>query len=107
MADQLRNPITNEPVDEIIKQDEAEKRGYFDFQFMLKNLEDENEFVKFFIVNGKKIIVDIKKPNLEYKKPPLLNHARILDDMTGRVASAGNAVAACGLDDEGCISCSG
>ena len=79
------NPINGEPVDEIIKEREAKARGYFDMQFLLKYLEDDNEFVKYFIIDGKKIIVDIEKPYLQYKKPTQINHERVLntDEFTG------------------------
>lgn len=111
MVEQLRNPITNEVVDEIIKEKEAKERGYFDLQFLLRNLEDENEFVKFFIVNKKKIIVDMDRPHLQYRKPVLVNHERVLQE-TAQTTEAPNlprvsTANACSIDDEGCTSCSG
>ena len=60
----LINPITGLPVDEIITEDEATKRGYFEYEFLLRYLEDDNEFIKYFVVDGKKIVVDLK--NLIY-----------------------------------------
>ena len=106
------NPITGEEVDEIIKESEAKQRGYFDFQFMLKYLEDENEFVKFFITNGKKIIVDIQKPNLQYKKPVILNHERVLStEPKSNVTTPSTTPVVpivCDISSEpSCLSCSG
>jgi hypothetical protein len=111
MAEQLRNPITNELVDEVIKEKEAKERGYFDLQFLLRNLEDENEFVKFFIVKGKKIIVDMDRPHLQYRKPVLIDHERVLQEITAKEKATNISnlpvASTCSLDDEGCVSCSG
>lgn len=74
----LRNPITGGPVDEIITEKEARRRKYFELEFLLRYLEDDNEFVKYFIVDGKKIIVDLEKPYLQYKKPTQINHERVI-----------------------------
>lgn len=75
----LRNPITGLPVDEIINEKEARKRGYFDLEFRLRYLEDDNEFVNYFVVEGKKIVVDLEKPYLQYKKKTQINHKRVLE----------------------------
>lgn len=97
------NPIDGKPVDEIIKEKEARKRGYFEMEFMLKYLEDDNEFVKFFIIDGKKVVVDIEKPYLQYKKPTDINQERVHQDLDVIPVSAN----ACAIDDPGCESCSG
>lgn len=109
--EQYINPITGKSVDKYLKEKEAREQGYFDFQFMLKYLEDENEFVKFYIVNGTSVLVDMEKPNLQYKKPIYLNYERVLQvDKSGQkennVLNISNAPV-CSLDDAGCISCSG
>lgn len=107
------NPITGEEVDEIIKESEAKLRGYLDFQFMLRYLEDENEFVKYFIVNGKKIIVDIQKPTLQYKKPVSIDHERVLrteprENTVPSIGTIGVVATTCNIDDQSsCLSCSG
>lgn len=107
----LKNPITGEVVDEIIKQKEAIERGYFDYQFILKYLEDENEFVKYFIVEGKKIVVDIAKPTLEYKKKTKMDYERVLQDNKQEKKEDNIPVVptpiACDTSDETCLSCSG
>ena len=112
---QFKNPITGEVADESISEKEAKQRGYFTFEFLLRHLEDENEFVKIFIVNGKKIVVNIDRPNLQYRKPVLINHERVLQEEEKAVRETpqmGNipgvpVPAVCDLDDEGCVSCSG
>ncbi len=104
------NPITGKEVDEIIKEKQAKERGYFDFQFMLKYLEDENEFVKYFIYEGKKIIVDMAKPMLEYKKKLNLDYERILQTTTQETHNNLSIVpvtGTCSIDDTSCVSCSG
>ena len=101
----LINPINGEPVDEVIKQKEAETRGYMDLQFILRHLEDENEFVMFFIVNGKKILVDISRPKFEYKKPTHINHERVLEvTFTGGEAKRSSGTG-CGIHDPVCEAC--
>ncbi len=106
----FKNPITGEYVDETIKEKEAVERGYFDFEFQLRYLEDENEYVKYFIINGKKIIVDMAKPHLQYKHKSKLNYERILSDTVGTAVPAipntTSTAVACSMD-EGCESCSG
>lgn len=104
----LINPITGEQVDEVIKEDEARKRGYLDFNFLLRHLEDENEFIKYFIVDGKKIIVDIARPNLQYKKPVSINHERvhqIEEKKETAVVPIIPAPATCNIDDGECVAC--
>ena len=109
--EQYINPITGKPVDKYLKEKDAKEQGYFDFQFMLRYLEDENEFVKFYIVDGVSVLVDMDKPNLQYKKKSNLNYERTLQ-ATEQKKEAGivpDLVSApsCNIDDEGCISCSG
>lgn len=104
------NPINGEKVDEVIKQKEAEARGYMDLQFMLKHLEDENEFVMYFIVAGKKILVDIARPKFEYKKPTHINHERVLGEVTfdgGATKQMEPVSRGCGLHEPVCEACSG
>lgn len=91
----LVNPIDGTQVDEIIKESEAKKRGYLEPEHYFRYLEDENEFVKLFIVNGKKIIVDMARPQLQYKKPVLINQERVLNDDSK----------SCSLDNPDCVSC--
>lgn len=109
--EQLINPMTGKPVDEIITEKEAKKRGYFDYQFLLKYLEDDNEFVKFFMYDGKEIIVDLEKPYLQYKKPTQINHERVLNDAKPekQINNSTNIYKSdtCNVDDEGCVNCSG
>lgn len=108
--EQLRNPITGQTVDEIIKQGEAEKRGYLELEFIMRYLEDENEFCKFFIIEGKRVIVDMNKPMTQYKKKPQINYERVHQTETKTPTTVVPTVpsgAACSIDDEGCISCSG
>jgi hypothetical protein len=111
MQERKINPITNQEVDEIIKEQEAKQRGFFEFEFLMRYLEDENEYVKYYIVNGKKIVVDMSKPVTQYKKPLNLNYERVLQTEKIREENV-NPVAVCptalcNLDDEDCISCSG
>ncbi len=102
------NPITGKFVDESITEKVAKERGYLDFEFMLRHLEDENEYVKFFIIEGKHIIVDIAKPNLQYKHKPSLNYERVLGghgvDIPVPVAPTATTAVVCSMD-EGCVSC--
>lgn len=106
---QLRNPIDGKIVDEIIKEKEARQRGYFELEFLLKYLEDDNEFVKYFIVNDKKIVVDLEKPYLQYKKKTQVNHERILQEKEKKVQVDQSTIvpvdACCDLVDGTCISC--
>jgi hypothetical protein len=108
---QLQNPITGQPVHEVITQNEATKRGYLTLEFLMAHLEDENESFKFFIIGDQHVIVNTNNPMTQYKKKPILDYSRILDtsgtpEEVGRVR-AEPGVKACSLDDEGCISCSG
>lgn len=109
--EQFINPITGKPVDKYLKEKEAREQGYFDFQFMLRHLEDENEFVKYYIVNGESIIVDMDRPNLQYKKPSNLNYDRILQEnkqvQKESNVSVVSSTDVCNIDDKSCISCSG
>jgi len=102
----LKNPITGNPVDEVISEKEGRKRGYFELEFILKHLEDDNEFVKYFIVAGKSIIVQLEKPYLNYKKPTQVNHERVLNglDIVQLKPVETVAAASCNMD-EGCVSC--
>ncbi len=75
---QLKNPITGSPVDEVITEKESRKRGFNDLQFRLKYLEDDNEFIEYYIVDGRRIIVEREKPYLNYKKKTEINHERVL-----------------------------
>jgi hypothetical protein len=102
---QLKNPIGGGPVDEVIGEKEARKRGYFDLQFILRHLEDDNEFVKFFVVEGKKIIVQLEKPYLQYKKSTQINHERILSSPVQTSVIQAITAPSCSMDDEGCVSC--
>ncbi len=109
-SEQLKNPITGESVDEIIKQSEGEKRGYLELEFIMRYLEDENEFCKFFIIEGKKVIVDMNKPMTQYKKKPVINYERVYETEAKTPTTVVPAIptpATCSIDDEGCISCSG
>lgn len=112
------NPITGKHVDECITEKEAKERGYLNFEFMLRYLEDENEYVKFFIIEGKHIIVDIAKPNLQYKHKPSLSYERLFKgeellsnsntrsaiSNTGGSSTSNTNPVACSMD-EGCVSC--
>jgi len=104
----LINPITGLPVDEIITEDEATKRGYFEYEFLLRYLEDDNEFIKYFVVDGKKIVVDLKKPYLQYRKPTQINHERVHNTEPEIIVVARPvelAVQACSIDNPDCESC--
>jgi len=110
--EQLINPITGEPADEIIKEREARQRGYLDFEFMLRYLEDESEFVKYFIIDGKKIVVDLDRPNLQYRKPLSINHERVLqtspkESPNNNVSSTTAPTCDISSKDDTCLSCSG
>lgn len=108
------NPITGKPVDELITEAEAVMRGYLTFEFMMRHLEDENESVKYFVVDDKKILVTLAKPMTHYKEKPTLNHARIFGetssygstDSVRPVLSSTPSPTVCVMD-EGCVSCSG
>jgi len=76
----LVNPITGLRVDEVIKEKEAKERGYLTLEFILKYLEDDNEFVKYFVIDGKRVIVSLDKPHTHYKKATQINHKRIHAD---------------------------
>lgn len=91
-VDSLINPITGEKVDERMKEREARAKGYLDFEFMCKYLEDENESVKYFIIDGKKLIVHMNNPITQYKKPTQINHVRIFAEN-------------CSIDDTECLAC--
>lgn len=112
VKESLVNPITGQKVDESISEEEAKSRGYLDLEFILAHLEDENEYVKYFVINGKKVIVHLRNPMTKYKKKPLINHERVLqttttEKKTSNVSSVSGNVT-CSLDDkDGCISCSG
>lgn len=99
------NPITGKPVDESITEKEGVERGYLDFQFMLRHLEDENEFVKYFVIEGKRIIVNMSKPHLQYKNKSNLDYERLFKDVEP-IESVSKPSSSCTLD-EGCESCSG
>ena len=51
------------------------------------------------------------RPHLQYRKPILLDHERVLQEATikEKVDNIPNipVASACSLDDEGCVSCSG
>ena len=105
----LKNPITGLSVDEIIKEKEAKERKYFELEFILRHLEDENESIKHFIVNGKHIIVQMNNPQTQYKKTPILNHERILGtEYEGGECRIDNPIVeptACSISDPECLSC--
>lgn len=105
---QLKSPITGAKVHEVISEKEGRKRGYFDFQFILRYLEDDNEFIKEFkLQDGTRILVQLEKPYLHYKKPTQINHERVLaDEQPIEVGKATLAAPVCNMD-EGCLSCSG
>lgn len=103
------NPITGQKnVEEVLTEKEARKRGYFDFDFLLRHLEDDNEFIKWFVIQGKHVIVDLEKPYLQYRKSTQINHDRILKE-DSQVSQVSNSIGitACAIEDQGCISCSG
>lgn len=95
----LINPIDGLAVDEIVKQREAKERGYLEPEFYLKYLEDENEFVKLFVVKGKRILMDVEKPQFQYNKPLMLDRERI--------HTKEEVPKACSIDDPSCEMCSG
>jgi hypothetical protein len=107
-AEQLKNPITGENVDEVVKEKEARQKGYLDLEFMMKYLEDENEFCKFFIVEGKKLVVDMDKPMTQYKKKTQLDYERVLQAKKEEKIDNIPAIpttSSCSIDDKECISC--
>lgn len=108
VKEQLRNPINGAVVDEIIKEKEARQRGYFDLQFLLRYLEDDNEFVKYFIIDGKKIVVDLEKPYLQYKKPTQINHDRVIPEAKSETQEDKLPTVptdCCSVDPGECLSC--
>lgn len=103
MTERLINPIDGLPVDEVVKEKEAKSRGYLDLEFILRHLEDENEFVKLFTVDGKRILVDMEKPMTQYRKPVQINHERLYSEKVEPVV----VPSTCAIDDPTCESCSG
>lgn len=101
----LKNPITGYPVDEVISEKEARKRGFNDLQFRLKYLEDDNEFVEYYVIDEKKIIVEREKPYLNYKKKTGINHERVLGAVTTNEVRNTVEPAVCSIDDPDCLSC--
>ncbi len=110
--ERLVNPITGEQVDESISELEAKKAGYLELEFLMKHLEDENEYVKFLIIDKKKVIVHMRNPMTQYKKKTNIDYERVLQEVKNKEEveklSPVLANSTCSLDDkEGCLSCSG
>ena len=104
----LINPITHEKVDEAITEAEAKKRGYLELEFMMRYLEDENEFTKYYIVEGKKIIVHMAKPMLQYKKKSAIDYERVLQEIKVEEKTNPSPIPVaptCNIGDEDCVSC--
>lgn len=103
----LINPISGQRVDEAISEVEAKKRGYLDFEFMMRHLEDENESVKYFVIAQKKVIVHMTRPR--YKQESNINHERVLQEAEKKkeanIASIIPVPNTCNIGDEGCVSC--
>lgn len=113
-GEQLINPFTSKPCSESITEKEAKERGYEDLQFILRHLENDNEFFQWFIIDNKDIIVKRSRPYLNYKKPTQINHERLFDEGVKAEAKTKQtpiipdlvATDACNLDSEdGCIAC--
>jgi hypothetical protein len=80
------------PIDEVLTEKEGKERGYLEFTFINNYLEDENETIKLFIVNGKRIVVQSLRP--KYGRPPQINYERVHAEP-----------AVCTIDDPECTSC--
>lgn len=108
--EQIINPIDGSPADERIEEVEAKKRGYLELAFILTYLEDENENVKVFDINGKKVVVHLKNPFTQYKKKTQINHERLLQEDTKKeevnIIPAVVNNPTCNIDDpDSCESC--
>lgn len=109
------NPITGvKDIDEVLKETEAKAKGYLEFDFLMKYLEDESEFVKYFIIDNKKIIVDMKNPTTQYKKKTILDYERVLQTNQEKDKKAQDNISnpldsspSCDVDSSSCVSCSG
>lgn len=102
------NAITGEnDIDILLTEAEAKERGYMDLEFILKYLEDENEFSMYFTYQGKKIKVDFKNPKTQYKKKSRINHERVLENVVYTGGEAKKNPPMCNLHDTACESCSG
>lgn len=104
------NAITGEhDIDILLTEHEAKEKGYMDLEFILKYLEDENEYSMYFLHEGKKIKVDLKNPKTQYKKPTKVNHDRVLGGVTFTGGEEKKTIqpGRCDIHDELCEACSG
>ena len=104
------NPITGEKdIEEVLKESEAKEKGYLDLEFLLKYLEDENEFSKYLIIDGKKILIDMKNPMTQYKKKTIMDYERVLQTNQEKQQTKELSVIptplVCSMDDENCLHC--
>jgi hypothetical protein len=110
--ERLINPISGEPVDESISELEAKKKGYLELEFLMKHLEDENEYVKFLLVDNRKVIVHMRNPMTQYKKKTNIDYSRVLQEVKEKEKvdklSPVPVNSTCSIDNkEECLSCSG
>lgn len=105
----LKCPISGLKADEQINEKEAKIRKYLDLQFMMKYLEDENESVKIFLIDTKRIIVHMTNPILQYKKKPIPANERLQTLEFQKEVNNSPVVptpVACSLDDSSdCLVC--
>lgn len=111
--EQLLNPFTGKICSESITEKEAKERGYEDLQFILRYLEDDNEYYQWFKIEGVDVIVKRSRPTFNYKKPTQINHERLFNEggqeegkkVETPIISNLVATNTCSLDSEDCISC--
>ena len=105
------NPITGKKdIEQVFKESEAKEKGYLDLEFLMKYLEDENEFSKYLIVDGKKILIDMKNPMTQYKKKTIMDYERVLQTTEEKKQDSKSPTvlsnAFCNLDTvNDCIAC--
>jgi len=111
--EQVINPFTGKICSESITEKEARERGYEDLQFILRYLEDDNEYYQWFKIEGVDVIVKRSRPTFNYKKPTQINHERLFNEgvkteekkKQAPVISPLVSNTTCNIGDEECLSC--